>query len=67
MATVKQEIDLSALSEEARKELIDFYQFLVGKYGRSRPKKSKRFQRIIEHPLKVKNIIIPPREQLYER
>lgn len=67
MAIVKQEIDLSALSEEARKELVDFYQFLVGKYGRVRTKKAKRFQNLVERPIRVKSIVIPPREQLYER
>jgi hypothetical protein len=67
MATIKQEIDLSVLSAEARKELVDFYQFLVSKYGRSRSKKAKRFQNLIEHPLRVKKIIIPAREQLHER
>ena len=67
MATIKQEIDLSVLSAEARKELVDFYQFLVEKYGRSRSKKAKRFQNLIEHPMRVKKIIIPAREQLYER
>jgi len=68
MATVKQELDISVLSEEARKELVDFYQFLVGKYGKKiRAGKTKRFQNIVEHPLRVKSIVIPPREQLYER
>jgi len=67
MATIKQEIDLSILSEEARKEIVDFYQFLVGKYGRARAKKAKRFQNLVERPLRVKNIVIPPREQLHER
>ncbi len=67
MATVKDDIDLSVLSEEARKELVDFYQFLVGKYGRARTKKAKRFQNLVERPLRVKSIVIPPREQLYER
>jgi hypothetical protein len=67
MATVKQEIDLSVLSAEARKELIDFYQFLVGKYGRARARKAKRFQNLVERPLRVKNIVIPTREQLHER
>ena len=67
MATVKQEIDLSVLSEESRKELVDFYQFLVGRYGRRKARKVRRFQNLIERPLRVKSIIIPLREQLYER
>mgnify|MGYP001580453910 CR=1 FL=1 len=67
MATVKNEIDISVLSTEAQKELVDFYQFLVGKYGKTRARKAKRFKNLVGHPLKVKSIIIPPREQLYER
>jgi len=67
MATVKQEIDLSVLSEESRKELVDFYQFLVGRYGRRKTRKVRRFQNLIERPLRVKSIIIPLREQLYAR
>jgi len=67
MATVKQEIDISVLSAEARKELVDFYQFLVDKYGRVRARKAKRFQNLVERPLRVKNIVIPAREQLHER
>ena len=67
MATVKREIDISVLSEEARRELVDFYQFLLGKYGRARARKAKRFQNLVERPLRVKNIVIPPREQLHER
>lgn len=68
MGTTKQEIDLSILSEEAKRELIDFYCFLVGKYGRrTKIKKTKKFEKIVSNPLKIKNIIIPSREQLYER
>lgn len=67
MATVKQEVDISVLSEEAQTELLDFYQFLVGKYGKARARKAKRFQNLVERPLMVKSMVIPPREQLYER
>ena len=60
MATVKQELDISVLSEEARKELVDFYQFLVGKYGKKiRAGKTKRFQNIVEHPLKSEEYCYP--------
>ncbi len=30
------EIDLEKLPEEARKELLDFYEFLLEKYGKKR-------------------------------
>ena len=67
MATIKQDIDLSVLSDEARKELIDFYQFLINKYGKIRLGKEKRFQNLVEKPFRMKNIVIPTREQLHER
>lgn len=68
MVTTKQEIDLSILSEEAKRELIDFYYFLVDKYGRrTKVRKTTKFEKTVSNPLKVKNIIIPAREQLYER
>lgn len=68
MSTTRQEIDLSILSDDAKRELIDFYCFLVDKYGkRTKIKKTKKFEKIVFTPLKVKNIIIPSREQLYER
>jgi len=34
MQTTKQKIDLEALPEEARKELMDFYESLIKKYKR---------------------------------
>jgi len=67
METTNQEIDLSILSGEAKRELIDFYFFLVDKYGRTKAKKAKKFEKLILNPLRVEKIIIPPREQLYER
>lgn len=67
MKTTNQEIDLSILSEEAKRELIDFYFFLVDKCGRTKVKKAKKFEKLILNPLRVEKIIIPPREQLYER
>ena len=61
------EINLSILSEEAKKELIDFYLFLVEKYGKTQVKKVRRFEKMIANPLIVENLVIPPRDQLYER
>lgn len=62
-----QEINLSILTEEARKELVDFYLFLVEKYGKTQVKKAKKFKKMISNPLRVKSLVIPSREQLYER
>lgn len=62
-----QDIDLSILTDDAKKELIDFYQFLRERYEKKGIKKTQRFKRLISNPLKVKNIIIPDRQELYER
>lgn len=67
MKTPVNKIDLTILPDHLKKELIDFYQFLVARYGIKKVKKKKRFQKIISNPLKVSNIIILPREELHER
>ncbi len=68
MNTIKQEIDLSILTDEAKKELIDFYCFLIDRHGRkTKNKKTKKFEKIISDPLKIKKLIIPSREQIHER
>lgn len=61
-----QEINLSILTEEARKEIVDFYLFLVKKYGKIQVRKTKKFEKMISNPLRVKNLVIPSREQLNE-
>lgn len=66
MKRASPEIDLSILNGEAKRELIDFYQFLITKY-KTRSVKRKKFKSLIENPLKATNIIIPTREELYER
>jgi len=66
MKRVSPEIDLSILNGEAKRELIDFYQFLITKY-KTRGGKRLKFKRLIENPLKATNIIIPTREELHER
>ncbi|MEW6087989.1 MAG: hypothetical protein AB1498_06745 [bacterium] len=60
-------IDLLILKEEARKELFDFYEFLIKKYGVKKVAEGDKFEKIISNPLKVDKIIIPAREELYER
>lgn len=66
MKRVSHEIDLSVLNSEAKRELIDFYQFLITKY-KTRSVKREKFKTLIENPLKATNIIIPTREEIHER
>lgn len=62
-----QKMDMSILTDEARKELLDFYLFLVERYRARNIEKANRFKNLISSPLKVRKIDIPLRESLYER
>ncbi|WP_456400386.1 DUF2281 domain-containing protein [Persephonella sp.] len=56
-------INLDKLPEEARKELLDFYEFLLQKYTKRKIK--KKIEEII--PRKVKTFNPIKREEIYER
>lgn len=58
-----QTINLNELPEEAQKELLDFYEFLVQKYKKKKIK--KKIEEII--PRKVKEFTPMKREEIYER
>ncbi|WP_456384719.1 DUF2281 domain-containing protein [Persephonella sp.] len=58
-----QTINLNELPEEAQKELLDFYEFLLQKYRRKKTK--KKIEDII--PRKVKTFQPMKREKIYER
>nr|WP_163329296.1 DUF2281 domain-containing protein [Desulfurobacterium thermolithotrophum] len=64
MEQTLEKIDLELLPEEARKELIDFYEFLLNKYG---VKKRRNLPKGFYSPIKVKSYIqIAKREEIYE-
>lgn len=56
-------INLNELPEEAQKELLDFYEFLLQKYKKK--KSRKKIEEII--PRKVKAFQPIKREKIYER
>ncbi|GAB6072725.1 hypothetical protein JCM14244_11020 [Venenivibrio stagnispumantis] len=58
-----QTINLNELPEEAQKELLDFYEFLLQKYKKKKTK--KKIEEII--PRKVKEFTPIKREEIYER
>ena len=67
-------IDISALPDIAKIEILDFYQFLFNKYGNSSnqaPQESRlkeaRYSKFLSNPIKVKDFRIYSREELYER
>ena len=63
-STKHKEIDLDALPEEARKELMDFYEFLSKKYKIKHLKLPQGFY----NPIKVESYNkIAKREEIYGR
>jgi hypothetical protein len=67
MNKTSEEIDLTILPDSARRELLDFYEFLIRRYGKKGKGKTTRYGRLVSKPLKVSNIVIPLREELHER
>ena len=63
-AVNQKQLDLEILPDEAKKELLDFYNFLIQKYGiRKRPLPQGFY-----HPFKVESYSkIAKREEIYER
>lgn len=59
---IMQTINLNELPEEAQRELLDFYEFLLQKYKKR--KRKKRIEEII--PRKVKAFQPMKREEIYE-
>lgn len=70
MLTSKQ-IRLDILSDEAKKELIDFYEFLILKHGKVTPvdksKKQAFFQAVKKHSFKLPGGYKFNREEIHER
>jgi hypothetical protein len=63
-------IDISALPDIAKIEILDFYQFLFNKYGGnlvSQETKSKepRYSKFLSNPIKIKNFHFYSRDELY--
>ena len=70
MQTIKQKIDLEVLPEEARKEMIDFYELLIKKY---KQRISYKTMKDVEKEILADQIQIDTkkwkfkREEIYER
>lgn len=67
-------IDISALPDIAKIEILDFYQFLFNKYGSNSKQvtqktklKEARYSKFLSNPIKVKDFRIYSREELYDR
>lgn len=73
MARLK-EIDIDILPDEVKKELIDFYEYLLTKYGKKHlelksPVKGKRvfFESVKKHAINLPKEYKFNREELHER
>lgn len=67
-----QEIDMSVLPKEVKKELLDFYKYLVIKYRKKEPKqksflKKSFFESLKKHSFKLPEDYKFNREELHER
>jgi hypothetical protein len=63
-------IELDALPQKARKELIEYYEFLLDKYSQPvfRSKKTKSdFDAFLSTPIVVEHFVMPDRESRNER
>jgi hypothetical protein len=73
MAVIADRIDISILPDNAANLLIDFYDFLVERYSKSkeeskdRRESDKKFAEFISKSVEVAEIIIPPRDEIHER
>ena len=53
MQITNQKINLDVLPEEARKELIDYYDYLKSKYTKGTEQVEKRLKKILSNPVGV--------------
>jgi hypothetical protein len=66
-------LDISSLPDKAKGELLDFYEFLQGKYGHSktgehqRSKGGSRFKAFLSEPVHVSKVESISRDALHER
>ncbi|HOJ63978.1 MAG TPA: hypothetical protein PLE45_06110 [Spirochaetota bacterium] len=68
MSKIDDKIDLTILPEEAKKELYDFYLFLLTKYSNKNSHNNNEddfIKNLI--PRKLKNVILTDRENYYAR
>ncbi len=72
--TKLKELDMDILPEEVKKELLDFYEYLVTKYGKKQlklkgTKKDKKvfFESVRKHSFKLPGDYKFNREELHER
>jgi hypothetical protein len=64
--SIREQLDLEILPDEAKKEINDFYEFLLTKYGiKVRERNKKEIKSIIPSPIKKFKPLT--REEIYAR
>jgi hypothetical protein len=70
----QKQLDLEILPKEAKKELLDFYEYLLNKYGRAKKEKVTMEKRKLQffESVKKHSFVLPEnyrfnREELHER
>ena len=53
MQITNQKINLDILPEEARKELIDYYDYLKSKYAKETEQAEKRLKKVLSNPVGI--------------
>ena len=70
MDNVSEKLDISVLPEEVKNQLIDYYQFLLGKYVQSKQSEnlsiSSRLPDEFYNPIKVDKYLEFNREEIYQ-
>ncbi len=65
MRAAKQFIDVSVLTAEAQRELLDFFDFLKAKSRRARRRRGEVLPQAFYEPLKVDSYVKVAREDIY--
>lgn len=67
MEKINYYVDLNILNDQARKEIIDFYEFLIFKYGKITAKPKNNLSNFLAEPIKTNTPYTFNRNELYER
>ncbi len=60
-------VDLNILNDQAQREIIDFYEFLIFKYGKVSTVSKNKLKNFLAESIKVETPVNFNRNELYER
>jgi len=65
-AVNRKQLDLEILPDEARKQIIDFYEFLLRKYGYKQRKDKSKLPEEFYKPIRKEKYLSVKREEIYK-